>query len=115
MVGELLATFCERCEEGGTQSIELWTYPDHTLNVVVTRVSSELEAEFSFPVAPHQVASVVLDAKPLRTACEYADLTLERHAEHIVARINHSEEEPWEHRVPADSLHHALQRGGFIY
>ncbi|MGV3617542.1 MAG: hypothetical protein ACO1SV_19625 [Fimbriimonas sp.] len=115
MIGDLLASFCERGKEGGTQCLELWTYPDQTLNVVVTRVSREDEAEYAFPCAPHHVLGVLDGSRPFRSQVGNVGLTLERADDQVRAWVSApAEGYEWQQLVPVDSLESALASGGFL-
>jgi hypothetical protein len=115
MIGDLLASFCERGTEGGTQCFELWTYPDRTLNVVVTRVSHSDESEYSFPCAPHQVVGVLQGDRTFRSQVGQVGLTLERADDHVRAHVQSPEGDEWQQFVPVESLESALVSGGFMY
>jgi hypothetical protein len=115
MIGDLLASFCERGTEGGTQCLELWTFPDQTLNVVVTRVSREDEAEYAFPCAAHHVVGVLNGSRTFRSQVGTAGLTLERtEDDQVRAHVSDTEGEEWQQLVPVDSLESALASGGFL-
>jgi len=113
MIGDLLASFCERGREGGTQCLELWTYPDRTLNVVVTRVSKMDEDEYSFPCAPHHVMGVLQGTRAFRSQNQDAGLVLQRHEDVVIAQVS-GVEGAWEQRVPLESFESALASGGYL-
>jgi hypothetical protein len=58
MVGKLIVTFCERGELGTHKAIELWAYPDGTMNLVVARDDQGEGSESSFPCALSQLWKV---------------------------------------------------------
>lgn len=109
MVGDLLASFCERRLKGGTQCLELWTYPDETLNVVVSRFDDQTEIEFSFPFATEQLLEVVSGDRSLKRVGKEADLTLELKDGVVRATVHPlGDYEDWQQQVPAESISRAL-------
>jgi len=59
MWGTLLVAFCERGGESSTRCLELWAYPDTTLNLVINRGDAQGDVEYSFPCAPYQLIGVL--------------------------------------------------------
>jgi hypothetical protein len=64
MIGKLVITFCERSAAGPPKALELWSFPDGTLNIVVASDSEQRQTEWSFPCAIEQLQSVLF-GKPL--------------------------------------------------
>jgi len=61
MWGTLLGAFCERGSEATTRCLELWAYPDTTLNLVINQVDAYGDVEYAFPCAPYQLLGVLLE------------------------------------------------------
>lgn len=84
MRGTLLGAFCERGSEASTRCLELWAYPDTTLNLVINRVDAHGDVEYAFPCAPYQLVGVLLD-QTFRTQSVSGVVVLSRDGDNVTA------------------------------
>ena len=108
MRGELLGAFCERGGNDISHCLELWAYPDTSLNLVVNQYTPEGESEYAFPCAPHQLVNV-LKNKSFLSETEDGRVKVEREENTLKAEfISTDGNERWEHSVPVGPFQNAL-------
>ena len=96
MVGTLVWTSCERGAEQNLRYLELWSYPDGTLNLVAISEGAE-GCEHAFPVCVEQLQGI-LEGHTMHLRCEHLDLLLERSDDRVCAHCK-SESRSWTHCV----------------
>ena len=57
MVGTLVVTFCDRGHEGPARWLEVWSFPDGSLNLVIASSDATVSEEYVFPCAAHTLAA----------------------------------------------------------
>lgn len=108
MRGELLGAFCERGCDQTSQCLELWAYPDTSLNLVVNQHTPQGESEYAFPCAPHQLVNV-LNNKSFLSETDEGTVRVEREADTVKAEFVSSDgNERWQHSVPIAPFQNAL-------
>ena len=108
MTGVLLGAFCERGGVDSTRCLELWAYPDSTLNVVVNRFGIEGDEEYAFPCAPHQLVNVLRN-RSFETETLAGVVRIQRDEDNVTARFTSStKEDGWLHSVPVEPFVSAL-------
>lgn len=107
MKGTLLGAFCERGNGLATRCLELWAYPDTTLNLVVNRFDGREEYEYAFPCAPHQLVNV-LQNRSFETETSEGKVVLERENDLVKAGFQSTDGEAWEHSVEVEPFVNAL-------
>lgn len=112
MVGELFITFCERSIQGAMRALEIWSYPDSTLNVVVASENGKEKREASFPCSPNQLQKM-LDGRRLTLENGSEVLRIQRLDEFVSAEY-HCPEAGWRQCVEADALQDAVDRLTFM-
>ena len=108
MWGKLLGAFCERGGENLTRCLELWAYPDTSLNLVVNCAGGEGEREFAFPCAPHQLVGV-LENQTFRSQTDEGAVVIRRDRDSVTAAFTPaSGDAGWKHSVPIEPFATAL-------
>jgi hypothetical protein len=108
MRGVLLGAFCERGSDDSSRCLELWAYPDTSLNLVVNRLSADGDEEYAFPCAPHHLIKV-LKNESFRSETEDGSVVVEREADNVTAEFVSSKgDERWRHSVPVEPFQNAL-------
>jgi hypothetical protein len=115
MIGDLLASFCERGSEGGVRYLEFWRFPDGTLNVVANKLQANRELEYSFPCALSQVASVIDGRRSFRSEVDGAKLSLTRVEDQLEAHVATPEGDNWDQSVAVELVETALLSGGYMF
>jgi hypothetical protein len=106
MLGELIATFCERSEMRHLKAIELWAYPDGTLNCVVSRCGSRVSLESAFPCHSSQLQGI-MEGRSIRLENEEGCVIIERTGARICARFS-GFGEAWCQCIDVDSFAEAV-------
>lgn len=108
MKGVLLGAFCERGGIELTRCLELWAYPDTTLNVVVNRFGPEGEEEYAFPCALHNLVGV-LQHRPFKQVGAAGTVAIERNGDSVTALYRSADgSDGWRHSVPVETFISAL-------
>jgi|GEM_PF-2616397 len=103
MTGVLLGAFCERGVDRTTCCLELWSFPDTSINVVLNRFGPDGETEYAFPCAPHHLIGVLMNVPFL---CETGEsrVSITRSEEHLVAVVMAEEGVGWRQSVPIEAF-----------
>lgn len=110
MQGQLLGAFCERGGGATVCCLELWAYPDTTLNLVVNRAGAEEELEYSFPCAVYQLFNVLEGPRELTFHTSEGTIAVRRDEENLTATfISASGSVAWVHSVPVEPFVSALR------
>lgn len=110
MQGQLLGAFCERGGEATVRCLELWAYPDTTLNLVVNRAGAEEELEYSFPCAVYQLFTLLEGPRELRFHTDEGTIVVRREDENLSATFTSaSGTVAWDHSVPVEPFVSALR------
>ena len=111
MVGELIVTFCEGGQEGPSRWLEVWSFPDDTLNLVIASAEVELQ-EYYFPCSRHMLQAVA-------AGCDYqiagpaGYVFLRREGERLCAEFRRSDDRHgWSQCVPLQEFQVALAESG---
>jgi hypothetical protein len=108
MTGVLLGAFCERGGADATRCLELWAYPDTSLNLVVNRYGPDGEEEYSFPCAPHHLVNV-LRHLPFKTVTIDGTVIIERQADRVTTHFTSADlQGGWMQSVPVEPFVSAL-------
>lgn len=109
MRGVLLGAFCERGSDHTSRCLELWAYPDTTLNLVVNRLGPEGDEEHAFPCAPHQLVNVLVENKSFRSQTPEGTVVVEREDDQVTAEfVSTKGDDRWRHSVPVEPFQNAL-------
>jgi hypothetical protein len=117
MLGELLVSFYQREHAGASRWLEIWAYPDSTLNLVIASDSTEESEEHSFPCAPHHITNV-LNGFDFQTSGPSGFVMLQRQGDALVAEFQRrTDERGWTQSIPVEDFRDSLMRSsrGFPY
>lgn len=115
MIGDLLASFCERGQGGGLRYLELWRFPDGTLNVVANKLQASHELEYSFPCGLPQMVAMLDGRRPFRSEIEGAKIVMSREEDQVRAEVTTPTGETWTQQVSMESVEAALLSGGLVF
>jgi hypothetical protein len=88
--------------------LELWAYPDTTLNLVVNRFGPDGEEEYAFPCATHHLVNV-LRRRPFVTETDDGTVSLERYEDSVRTEfLSSSQDDGWIQSVPVEPCVSAL-------
>jgi hypothetical protein len=108
MVGELFITFCERSIQGAMRALEIWAYPDSTVNLVVATEDGAKKREAAFPCAQSQLQSVI-DGRRLTLENGAAVLRVQR-CEDYVSADYYCAGDGWRQCIEVEALQEAVDR-----
>ena len=109
MWGTLLGAFCERGNEASTRCLELWAYPDTTLNLVINQADSFGDLEYAFPCSPYQLLGVLRD-QSFRAQTADGTVLISRDGDTVRATFTPaSGSEGWQHTVAVEPFASALK------
>ena len=97
MIGNLVWTGCERSADSRLQFLELWSYPDGTLNIVAANEAHD-DCEHTFPIAVEQLEGI-LRGRPLQLHCAHVCLKLEAIDDRVCSTCQ-TQFESWTQCVP---------------
>lgn len=108
MRGNLVASFCERSDGQPCRCLEIWLYPDSSLNLVVNRLDKRESQEHVFPCAPHHLVEV-LKYKTFRSVTEGGSIYMNRDESVVKAEFtSNSSDDNWSHDVAVGAFAEAL-------
>jgi hypothetical protein len=108
MRGNLVASFCERSDGQPSRCLEIWSYPDSSLNLVVNRLDEKESQEHVFPCAPHHLVEV-LKYKTFHSVTEHGTIFMNRNETVVKAEFTSgSKKEYWSHDVSVGAFAEAL-------
>lgn len=108
MKGTLLGAFCERGDEQPARCLELWVFPDSSVNLVLNRQTPGGEEEHSFPMALYQLLNV-LRKKTFRAESACGTVVLQREEGLVFAEFRSETLGPsWRYCIPIEPFAHAL-------
>jgi hypothetical protein len=107
MIGRLIATFCERPRAGTPHALELWAFPDGTLNLVLSEEGVASTGEHAFPCFSEHL-EWALDGREvkLRNAADECVRLMGRGDKLIVQYCG--QDDSWLHQLEKSALHEAL-------
>jgi hypothetical protein len=108
MVGKLIVTFCEREKWGSHKAIELWAYPDGTLNLVVARGGQDEGSESSFPCMISQLWNV-LEGHPVEFEHGDAHVTIDE-CEGLICASFHRNGDGWRQCIEMTVFEEGLEQ-----
>lgn len=107
MLGTLLWTGCEKTSKEKIQTLELWSFPDGTLNLVANH-GGPVEDEHTFPICIEQLDGVLRGRVLTLRSDDDVRLTVE-HTHHRVCADYRSGDETWKHCVPVDEFRDVVE------
>lgn len=107
MLGSLLMTFLDKSGDAPLRWLELWGYPDGTLNLVIASDEEGVDVEYHFPCAPYHLREVV-EGCPFQVSSKEGFVLLDRKDEHISASFQRSGEQGWQYAIPISDFRSAV-------
>jgi len=88
--------------------MDLWAFPDATLNLVLVESGPTDEREYAFPCAPFQLVRV-LRGETFRSANADGEVRLSRNGDCVAAELRPNHGKGWVQCVPVPSLASAIE------
>ena len=109
MVGKLAVSFCERRTGAPSVYLDLWAYPDGTYNLVMENFCGDIQQEYSFPCAMHQLVGL-LERKPLESESDAGVLLVERCGNSVCAEFDPKDGRPsFRHCIAIEDYRMAIE------